>query len=490
MSPNKKYLHFYILKSGLKDGQDTLDVVHDNLSYREALKCYKQLRLEIEATAKDYVHIILMGVIDKDNEVVIKAKEIAPNNELIESDINPKEEIESLKEDSKDENTSEYTGGELLTYTIEDIDFIAQDKLSALQENTNEENIDEDCTKEDCIEEEDKIEFSDYVDELTKSIKEIDDLCNKPNDNLTNTLEVQEFTENNSEYDIKKTLKSINLKEYYRHISEIDSADIIKLLVDTFKLLDEKHNYNSDMITLLTKKRDCYCHDFENLDKMNFQSLDERNDFVLSLGANMHKTGIERRKFKNEYSMTEKAFRNLPKIRPSYYKPLIEIEKSLPEFDMEKTLNVKTYIYNYSTDIEKEALLIELNKKFDKVVDTEWGTFECYNKTGSAINKKLKKELISKITDSVGAEATKEMNIVGSKDKLDIIDEVSAKKYEVIVNQTVACGSSFLKTKGSSVKITNVNEKAVNHLTRTIHHKYSKCAYDLKTRSLYLIKRL
>lgn len=487
MSPNKKYLYFYILRSGLKDGKDTLDIVHDNLSYREALKCYKQLRLEIEATATEYVHIILMGVIDKDNKVVIKAKEIAPNNEIIELNDTAKEEVNVLEEDN-----SKFMGREMLTYSIEDIDFKYHENINEITEHIDGESTCDDSLKESFIEEDDKIEFSDYVDELTKSIKDIEteSLSNGNSNNSTEKLENSDVIQNSSEDGINKTLKSINLKEYYRHISEVDSADIIKLLVDTFRLLDEKHNHNADMITLLTKKRDCYCHDFEFLDNMNFKSLEEQNEFVLSLGANMHKAGIERRKYKNEYSMTEKVFTNLPKIRPSYYKPLTDIEKTSPNYDAEKTLNVKTYKYHYSTEEEKELLLKELSNKFNKVVDIEWGTFECYNKAGTTINKKLKKELISKITDNVETEAVKQINILGYKDKLDIIDEVSAKKYEVMVNQTVPCGSSFLKTRGSSVKITNVTEKAVSHMTRTVRHKYSKCAYDLDTKSLYLIKRL
>lgn len=470
MNTNNKYKYFYILKSGFENQKESLSVVENNLNYREGLKRFKQLRLELESTAREFIHIILMGVISEGNEVIIKTKEIEPNKELIKIKVNPKEEIETLAKDSESENVLNCTGRELLTYSIEDIDFMAKDKLSAIQTNIDEANIDEDY-----IEEKDKIEFSDYVNELTKSIKEIetDTLCDKTNSNLTKASQVQDFTENNSEYNVKKTLESINLKEYYKHISEIDSADIIRLLVDTFRLLNEKHNYNSDMINLLTKKRDCYCHDFENLDKMCFESIEEQNEFILSLGANMHKTGTERRKFKNEYNITEKVFKNLPKVRPAYYKPLTEIEKDAPEFDIDKAVSIKTYIYNYNTEAERSSLLKELNKKFDKVVDVEWGKFECYNKVGSINCKKLLEEVTSEITD-----------------KVDIIDEVSAKSYESIVNQVVSCGNTFLKVKGSSIKITNVNKKAANHLTRTIYHKYSKCAYDLNSKSLYLIERL
>lgn len=454
MNSNKKYLHFYILKCGLKDGKESLDIVDNNLTYREALKSFKRLRLELEATSKEFMHIILMGVTTENSEVIVKTKEIAPKEEFLQKNVRFKDEINDIIEESND-----------------------KDDLTLNNKTTLDNEIMIDNTLDEDLKEEDKIEFNDYIDELTRSVKEIeeDTSCNTLSDDSTNILDLNNFEERlyKDILNEKKTLKSLNLKDYYRHIADVDSIDIVKLIIDAFKILDEKHNYNSDMINLLTKRRDCYCHDFENLDKMNFASIEEQNKFILSLGANMHNTGLERRKFKNEYSITEKVFKSLPRVRQSYYNPLVEIQKSMPKFNIDKAVNIKTYVYNYNTEEERTSLLKELTKKFDKVVDVEWGKFECYNKVGSSCNKKVDKDIISEI-----------------EDKIDLIDELSAKSYEAIVNETVKCGTTFLKTKGTSVKITNVDKKAASHLTKTIHHKYSKCAYDLKSKSLYLIKRL
>lgn len=480
MGKNNKYQYFKILKYKDKTTKDGADIINNNLTYTEGLKLFKKIRIEFESTSEDNVYIMFVGVNNEGTESIIKEKEILAvssnrDNIIVIEPIAQKESMQNTEskesvgtvQEIETVDNIEDTGSienmsvieDMVNKNIQDEDDFDYSNCEDEDDNSEESEastqrdeeptLKEEETSNEEINKKDTIEFNEYIDNLNNSIKEIE------NDSLATSL------------------SSVNLKEYYKHISEINSKDIIRILVDAFNILEERHNYNNDMVDLLTKKRDCYCHDFENLDKMSFKSIEEQNKFVLELGANMHNTGTERRKFKNEYSMTEQVFKNLPKIRPAYYTPLTDIEKSIPKFDIKKATNIKTYVYNYNTQNEREILLDKLNKAFDKIVDVKWGQFECYNKVGSANSKKMLKDIDFEVID-----------------KIDVIDEASAKSYESIINQTVIWGNTFLKTKGSSVKITKVNKKAVQQFTKSIYHKYSKCAYETKSQTLYLIQRL
>lgn len=417
---NNKYLNFKIIKETIEENSK-INVIIENLSYREALKVFKEERIKLENTLKEPIYLTLKGILDDSSETIIRKKEIVPLNQAC---------CENAIED-RDSNEIALTSKDILD--------------------------DEESTSNTGI------EFNEYVKDIENSIKEIEMQDSK----LQNKENKTDLILNDIDF------KSLNLKSLYRHISEVETKDILKVLIDIFNILEDKHKYNLDMINLLEKKRDCYYHDFENLDKMEFDSLEEKKEFMVNLGFNMHDLSYERRKFKHEHTITDKVFSNLSKVKCSDYTALSAIKVNEPKFNLDKAVNLKTYIYNYNTIEERNFLLNNLNSKYDKVIDVKWGVIECYYKVGS--NKSKKAE---------------ETNDLGINKKIDIIDEVSAKNYESIVNETVPYGKTFLKAKGSTVKLTNISKKSVNALAKNIHNKYTKCAYDINSSTLYLIERV
>lgn len=490
MAKKFNYKYFRVFTMITSNDSSVLDLMFDNLRYRDALKQFKVIRESLEESISNFTTLTLLGITDDDSENVIRQKSFEPQNVTC---IESNESLSLVNESSTDtgieiitdvENIDIETKSEKLDDYSESIDdyseFISSsepdefvsigDLLSDLSISINS----ADFKKTDCdevtLDNPTSSNFNDVADNCLEC-----DSANDASNNVSTLNEKEIVVEKEIDYlsTQPKTLKDLNLTDFYSHIGDVDTKDIVNVLLDVLLLLDKKHNHNMDIVNLVEKKRDCLYHNFENFDKTDFVSLQSEDSYLASLGRKMHDLSKIRREAKEGYLLTEKVFNNLSKVRLSNYSAISSLNKPKAPFDVNAAPNIKVYTFNYSNEAERVLLLKTLPDTFDKVIDVTWGLIECYNKIGSNKAKKL-----SNVKD------------VESKIRVSILDGLSIKKYESIVDQTVPFGKSFLKTKGTSVKITNMNTKNVNALINTIHNKYSKFAYHSGTESFYLINRL
>lgn len=491
MAKKFNYKYFKVFTMVTSNNSSVLDLMFDNLKYRDALKQFKVIRESLEESISKFTTLTLLGITDNDSENIIRQKTFEPqnvvcveSNETFSLDNQCSTTISNITT-ADIENVDLEVNGEGSDYTIESIDDYSEflsssepdefvsigDLLSDLSISINS----DDFKKTDC----DEVVMDNST---TSNLNDVVDTCLEcasVSDTASNSLATLNEKDIVVDKDIaslsvsSKTLKDLNLADFYSHIGDVDTKDIVNVLLDVLLLLDKKHNHNIDIVNLVEKKRDCLYHDFENFDKTDFVSTQSEDSYLASLGRKMHNLSKIRREAKDGYLLTEKIFNNLSKVRLSNYNAISSLNKPKAPFDVNIAPNIKVYTFNYSNEAERVLLLKTLPETFDKVVDVTWGTIECYNKVGSNKAKKL-----SNVKD------------VESKIRVSILDGVSIKKYESIVDQTVPYGKSFLKTKGTSVKITNMNTKNVTALINTIHNKYSEFAYHSGTESFYLINRL
>ena len=170
-----------------------------------------------------------------------------------------------------------------------------------------------------------------------------------------------------------------------------NEEDLIGQLNDIINKILYKKEVLENNIKIITKERDCNYHEIEALDIITEgMSEQEKITYKLNLINKIELQCKKRRQYKNEYrairSLNDSI--SLDKLIRSVNKAT-KLENSTPT--REEILNndkTKIYEFTYKNDNERYNKMIELNKKFDKVIDTGYGTLKCYNVIYSCNKKK------------------------------------------------------------------------------------------------------
>ena len=477
MANKLNYKYFKVYTVVTENNSSVIDLMYDNLKYRDALKQFKIVRESLELHTHNDIVLILSGIIESGDEKIIREKHFSLNQVVRDAVTSTCDNFDLQNEslNCEDDAFSEISEEDYSQFMDSngDSDFVSIEDLLSDTTIFNSKEFYDNIN--------DHINDSELKDVTLRDYENSQLGCDTKKDTCENNLISKDVASEEVTYkDIadstsftEKTLKDLCLSDYYKHIGDIDTPDLVKLLIDVLLLLDKKHKHNIDMVNLLEKMRDCCYHDFENFDESDFVSKQSQDSYLSSLGKKMHDISVKRRKAKDGCQLTEKVLNNISKVRLSNYNPLTSINLTKHPFDIKVAHNIKVHSFKYSTEAERLLLMTTLPHTFDKVIDVTWGTIQCYNKVGSEKAKKL-----NSVSD------------INSKLKIDILDSVSLKKYDSIIDETVPFGKSFLKGRGTSVKLTNMNIKNIKNLIHTIHNKYSKFAYHSDTESFYLIDRL
>ena len=496
------------------------ETTYSNLTYKTGLSKFKEMRLKLESESlSEYIYLSLVGITVEGETILVYDKEFlcdsTVNNASLSADshedVDFKKDIVSFKDEtlkSSEEDTVDnyniYMNNDDSVSFGDIIDSNSSDELKnslvleeeILLNNTpaaNSNIISDDIKINDVsVDNDDIVGSNDAVSDIESSMQlKENNITHKPISNIS-PEETTKVT----------TLKDLKLSDYYRHISEVSSSDVIGILVQALSLLNEKHIYNKDMVQLVEKQRDCSYHDFEEIIFNPTLTEEEQNKEILTVSKALAALAAERRVHKTETTATENAFTKLVDVKANNPNSFEDLKSTSSINYGKKSSTTQTYKYTYNTEEERVALRNKLEATHSKVVDVKWGVFECYNKCGSKKGH-ITETAVNRIKSSANSGQTIGVNessigniLVDGKVKniphvieLNSDDIIEADKM-IPKENVVKYGSTFKKSKGSSVKILGLNESAFKSFVSTIHHKYMKIGYNRETCSTYLINRI
>lgn len=503
MGKKHDYSFFKVTTFTKVDNNLIEQTTYSNLSYKQALSKFKEVRLKLESeNLLEYIYLSMEGITTEGESILKNHREFLSNS-VNENTIDNHHEVELINETEEclDENYSTYIDNNENIPIGEIINSDLADKLK----------------KSLAIKEEDKFDNTNKKDlkitsntvKLTQGVSlnnNLQTVSHKENNETSQLLKINNISSKPvSDFMPKKstkttTLKDLKLTDYYRHISEVSSSDIIDILVQALSLLDEKNQYNQDMTFLADKKRDCSYHDFEDILFNKTLTEEERDSALLTVSKAMAATSVKRRQFKVESSATETAFSKITKVRPGDKGSFNRLKSNSYIYTDKKKNTTQIYTYTYTSEEERIALKEKLKTVHSKVIDVEWGVLECYNRCGTG-KQAIDDTEIAAIKSSAYLDSA-----LGKKPLSDIVvkgkvlhfphifefdsEEASIAEEMISENNIVNFGTSFNKEKGSSVKISGIKEQIFKNFVATIHHKYTKIGYDKDTCSAYLLKRI
>lgn len=519
----KKYNYsFFKVSTFIKVNGDLMEqTTYSNLTYKQALSKFKEIRLKLESESlSEYIYLSLVGV-TTEGALILKLDREFPCDSVEDSNI-PVNEITFLNTNSEKELVS--SKDEFVEPLQEDLTedyslYINNDDSVSLGDMIDS-NLAEKLTSSLTFKEDDLLNnpsitnsniITDNIDANDVSVDNADGV--ESIDCVSNIKSSMQSEENNVNYkstlDVAPkettkvtTLKDLKLSDYYRHISEVSSSDVIEILVQALSLLNEKHTYNKDMVQLVDKQRDCSYHDFEGILFDSTLTEEEKDKAILTIGKALATITVERRGYKNEILVTERAFTKLGNVRADNPHSFEELKSPPSIYSGKGSSTTKTYTYTYNTEAERVALRNKLESIHSKVVDVKWGVFECYNKCGSkkghitntAVNRIKSSANLGQTIGVTGSSigdilVDGKMRNIPHVIELNSDDIIEADKM-IPKENVVKYGSSFKKGKGSSVKILGLSESAFKSFVSTIHHKYTKIGYNKETCSTYLFNRI
>ena len=464
MKPKYNYSHFKVFVMEDRNGYLSENQTFDNLKYKDALRLFKQTRQALESNDLHSFPLSLFMVGITINGEVIEKHKVEFNPSYKNDTSNNHLEIEeslpiNISTSNKEDNFAENDALEMVDSLEKYIDNFDSSEFVSIGELFSEFDFSNIQEEEEC--KENIISTTNNICSSSKAVL----------DNTNNNASLSEYP--NKDNANMYSLSDIDLNKCFKHISEVKAKDIVNILIQALHILDKKNSYILNMNGYFDKKRDYLYHKYENINSYMHLDSSSFEEELISIGKEMVELSTKRRDIKDDRAICERTFQILPRIKPKNIETIEQLRFDKSYFDSDFAPNLKIYSYTYNDEIERDDLMKSLSMEFDKVLDVEWGLIECYNRVGSIKARKKTTSVLKK-------------RVLEFKD----IDISTANSFEGIVSSTVPVGESFVKSKGTSVKITHIDRQHAYKFAKDIYTVYKDVAYNEETKSLYLIERL
>ena len=299
------------------------------------------------------------------------------------------------------------------------------------------------------------------------------------------------------------------------HISEIIPKNELKNILNSLELLNKKLEFAEEAQNIYIKEQDCELHRIEELDMMEFNSIEEENNYKLSIIDNIKEIRTKRRIVKNHAIECREILNALENFSFNNISTLQAISNKQYKYKLQDGHTTKVYTYTYNTEEEKDKLLKQLKHQFSKVLNISEGIIKCYNKCrknhvpqindineyypnlakefnkakNTSINKKNYSQS-SKIEskNEVKIDVKKE-NKEQSKNKFALPDIIDIDKFNI--TDCIVAGKRIPTTKpGTTICIKKIPVTSANHMKNSLGAKYKDIIYYPEAEMLILHDRL
>lgn len=353
------------------------------------------------------------------------------------------------------------------------------------------------------------------------------DIYNEYKKNIDNkTLAISMIgikSDNTTKVMFKKEIKNRNLNyidsNKSTHISEINPKNELKNILNSLDLLKKKLEFAEEAQNIYIKEQDCELHRIEELDMMEFESVEDEINYKLSIIDNIKEIRTKRRIVKNHAMECKEILNVLENFSFNNISALEMISNKQYTYKLEDGHTTKVYTYTYDTEEEKDKLLKQLKHQFSKVLNISEGVIKCYNNcrknyipqinTVSENYPNLAKEFNkAKNTSSnkkstsqsskieVKTEPKKEVKIEvkketkqQNKNKFDLPSIIDTNKFNI--TDCIVAGKRIPTTKpGTTICIKKIPVTSANHMKSTLGAKYKDIIYYPEVEMLILHDRL